>query len=991
MFIFTTTDMPKKNIPKQKILTGSLVHGFKTERVEPIPEIHTTAYIFSHAKTGARLLHLYNDDSENLFCIAFRTPVRNDTGVPHILEHSVLCGSKKFPVKDPFQEMLKGSLQTFLNALTYRDKTVYPVASQVEKDFFNLVNVYCDAVFHPLLTENTFSQEGWHFDVPDVSGPAGIKGIVYNEMKGVFSDFAAHVARTTMAGLMPDTTYAFESGGDPEHIPDLSYEEFTAFHRRFYHPSNSYIFLYGNVASEKTLRFLNENYLNGFSTAPPGSALTPQPLWQSPRALTFGAPAPKEDDGTATVLLAWIFGESRDPVSVLCGTVLGHYLLGTESSPLKRALVDSGLGEDIDDASGFGVEAVQSVFSAGLRKAKPENAEKIESLILAVLKQQADNGMNGELLEGALRQVEFRLREVDGGHFPYHLKLADRCYNSWLYDGDPLAHLAFEKPLSSVKARMSADCSFFREIIRKHLIDNPNRLLSVIIASSKKGDDLQQQSERQAAKLSASFSPADRERYRVLTRELITLQCTPASASALASLPRLAKTDLPPNESEVPCVIGSAGAAALYNQPIFTSGIVYLDIGFDLRGVPYELIRFLPLYLELLGRCGAAGRSYEQMATRITLATGGIGASSFSRTIAGTCDNLFLHSFMHAKCLLPRFSEMLGILLDLFTQPDLSNRKQINDVLLEMRNGLNASIIGSGHQVAMLLASSRLSHSRFTEELMGGLSQLRFLDNLVRKNDVDEITLCLGRLHSFMINKNACTVSVTADDPKALTREIASFVEDLPGQTLSLQTALPETFAPVTPSGIEISSAVNFTARAWRLDAFSPEEYGLLFLLARYLSTGYLWDKVRVEGGAYGGMSSMSTAHPVFVCASYRDPNLASTLAHFEKGLRSIAAGVSIDALDQSIIGAIGSIDRPRPPHRRGFSETIDRLCGYTPEARQRLREAVLSATPEKLKNAAQKVLDTKESATAALGSAAAFDRAEKDGLKFNREPLLRT
>jgi Zn-dependent M16 (insulinase) family peptidase len=982
--------MTVKQPPRQDIKKNQTLHGFKAARVEAIPELHATAYVFTHVKTGARLLHLYNDDPENLFSIAFRTPVHDDTGVPHILEHSVLCGSKKFPVKDPFQEMLKGSLQTFLNALTYRDKTVYPVASQLEKDFFNLADVYCDAVFRPLLTQNTFYQEGWHFEARDDAKPVGIKGIVYNEMKGVFSDFASHVARRTVAGLMPDTPYAFESGGDPEHIPDLSHEGFTAFHRRFYHPSNSYFFLYGNIASEKTLQFLNDNYLAGYAAAPPDSAIPPQPLWQSPRILSIEAPAPKEDDGTATVLLVWIFGESIDPLSVLCGTVLSHYLLGTESSPLKRALVDSGLGEDLDDASGFGVEAVQSVFAAGLRKTKPIDAKKIEEIVLAALREQVDNGMNDELFEGALRQVEFHLREVDGGHFPHHLRLADRCYNSWLYNGDPLAHLAFEKTLAEIKKRRKTGDSFFRETIRKNLLENPHRLLATIAASSEKGKELEQQTERQALLLASAFSPSDLERCRDLTRELIRQQNTPPSAEALATLPRLAKSDLPPKGFDVPCSTGTIAGVPFYRHPIFTSGIVYFDIGFDLHEVTPALIPYLPLYLELLRRCGAAEFSYEQMATRVALATGGIGASSFARTVIGTHNDLFFHTFIHGKSLLSRFSEMLDILSDFFTKPDLSNGKQIKDILLEARNNLNASIIGAGHQMAMLLASSRLSHSRCVEEKLGGLSQLRFLDTIVRKNDIDEIIPSLGRLHSFMINKNTCIVSVTADDPEALTREIASFIENLPGQTVSPKTTAPETVSPASAQGIEIASAVNFTARAWRLDAFTPEIYGLLFLMARHLSTGYLWDKVRVEGGAYGGMSSMSIAHPVFACASYRDPNLAATLAHFEKGLASIAKGVEQAALDQSIIGAIGQIDHPKPPHGRGFGETLDRLCGYTPEARLRLREAVLSATPEKLRKTAQKILDTKESAVAVLGSAAAFDGAEKEGVKFEREPLLK-
>ncbi len=785
--------MTTKKPPLQNIESGEIVHGFIVERVAPIDELHATAYIYKHAKTNARLLHLYNDEPENLFSIAFRTPVYDNTGVPHILEHSVLCGSQKFPVKDPFQEMLKGSLQTFLNALTYRDKTVYPVASQVEKDFYNLVNVYCDAVFHPLLSENTFYQEGWHFDVKDPSKGVGIKGIVYNEMKGVFSDFTSHVSRRTISGLMPDTTYAFESGGDPEQIPCLTYGGFISFYRRFYHPSNAFIFLYGNLPSEKTLRFLSENYLNGYSAQAPHSTIAPQPLWHEPRTLEINAPASREDDGTATVLVSWIFGNTTDPLSVLSGVVLNHYLLGTESSPLKRALVDSGLGQDLDDISGFDIEAIQSVFIAGLRKARPENAEKILQIVLATLREQVELGMDNNLIEGALRQVEFHLREVNNGHMPYHLKLAERCYNAWLYGGDPLAHLAFEKTLADLKERRKANDAYFREIIRKNLLENNHRLLSVIVASSAKGRELETQTVALAEKLSASFAPDDMRRYHAITQELIAQQSRPPSAEAIQTLPRLSLADLPAREFKVPCDLFAIGDVPCYAHPIFTSNIVYFDIGFDLRKLPEDLVPYLTLYLELLRRCGAGTYTYEQMAVRTALITGGIGASSFCRTLIGTWNELFFHAFVHGKSLRSRFDDMLDILHDLLVTPDLTNKKQIQDLILEERNSLSAAIIGNGHQMAMLSSSSRLSWSRHIEELLGGISQLRFLDRLVRSNGVETAIPALERLHAAMIDRNSCLLSVTTDEPETLRDSIEgihrSVADSRPGHSTSLGNA----------------------------------------------------------------------------------------------------------------------------------------------------------------------------------------------------------
>lgn len=978
-----------KAVPQQKINENSVIRGFILERIESIAELHSTAYIFKHQKTAARLLHLFNDDPNNLFSIAFRTPVYNSTGVPHILEHSVLCGSKKFPLKDPFQELLKGSLQTFLNALTYPDKTVYPVSSQVQKDFFNLVDVYCDAVFNPLLTENTFYQEGWHFDVEDLSGPVGIKGIVYNEMKGVYSNFSSHVDRKTLSSLFPDTTYFFESGGEPDHITDLNYQQFKEFHSSYYHPSNSFIFLYGNIESEKTLQFLDDNYLSHFSKISVDSAVRKQQLWDSARELTIEAPAPKEDDGTATVAVSWIFGDTTDPFLILSGRILTHYLLGTESSPLKRALVDSGLGEDLDDISGFDTDLIQSVFAAGLRKCDPNNAQKIENIILNTLKEQAEKGLDTQLLEGALRQVEFSLREVIGGHFPYNLRLAERCYRSWIYGGDPCAHLAFENPLSSIKEKLKNGEPLFTRLIRSCLLDNNHRLRSTVIASSEMGKKLEQQTEKHAAELTVSLTDDLKKQYHTLTQSLLQQQKTPPSEKALATLPKLLKSDLPRYEREIPTEIISINGVPLYNHQLFTSGIVYLDIGFDLRAVPQHLLPYLPIYSELITRCGAAGNSYEKMAIRTALSTGGIDSSVICKTHI-VSNELFFHTFIHSKSLQPRFGEMLEIIKDLLLSPDLGNSKQIHDILLEERNGLHSSIIGAGHQFAMTHAASFLWPSRFIDEQLGGISQLRFLDNLVKNDAIDQIIASVSQLHQAIVNRNGCVISITSDNPSLVNEQLQDFIGTLPSAVLKPVVYNTDSLKPTNIKGVEISSAVNFVAQVWKTPKLEAESAGFLFLMSRLLSTGYLWDKVRVEGGAYGGMALMSIANPVFSCASYRDPNLKSTFDHFLGGLREIASGISPSLVDQSIIGTIGKIDAPRTPHAQGFGETMDLLLGNSRDFRQKLRDAVLNATPEVLKKTAENILNSSQKVQVVLGSEAAFDVAQSQGLSITREPLLK-
>jgi presequence protease len=969
--------------------TGQRTEGFTIERMQEIPELRSTALIALHEKSGARLVHLINEDPNNLFAIAFRTPASDDTGAPHILEHSVLCGSRKFPIKDPFQELLKGSLQTFLNALTYPDKTVYPVSSQVEADFFNLVDVYCDATFHPLLSQNTFFQEGWHFDLEKEDDPVNIKGIVYNEMKGVFSDFSSHVERKTIAHLFPDIAYRYESGGLPEHIIDLTYEKFKAFHAHFYHPSNSFIFLYGNIPSEKTLKFLSAAYLNDYRRIDVASEIEPQPLWDRPRRMEMEAPAPDSDDGFATVALSWIFGDTIDATSSLVGSVLYHYLLGTESAPLKRALIDSRLGEDLDDITGFTAEFVQSVFCVGLRKTRPDRAEAVFKIVSDTLASEAENGLDEELLEGSIRQIEFRLREIsDAGRFPYNLLLAERCFRSWLYGGDPLAYLAFEKNIAFVRDKKNGGSRFFSDKLRKLLLENKHRLLTVIKASVEMGKKLETQTSLHAERLGGHFTESDKTTCRHITEQLIREQKMPNAPEALAALPRLKKTDLPQKNRDVPATMTSITGRPAYLHPLFTSGIVYLDIGFDCSAVPRNLLDFLPLYVRLASSCGAAGFSYEAMAKKVALATGGIHGSLLCETKAGENEALVFDYFLHGKALMKRVADMMSLFSDLLLAPDLSNTTHINNLLFEMRNDLNASVIGSGHLFAVTHSASRLIKSKYFDELLGGITQLRFLDGLLKRFDAPMIVEKMETLHTLLVNKSRCMVSVTADDPDAVIPEIAKLLSKLPEKCpasadLTFNKRLESAY------GIEISSSVNFTAKTWKCKDFGPLDIGHYYVLSKNLSTEYLWNKVRVEGGAYGGMAPFSSGHPVFSCASYRDPNLLSTLRHFETGLSQIVSHLDSAGLDQSIIATIGRMDTPKTPHEKGFDETVALLCGRSRDFRATVRESVLGATPESIRQIARRLLDEKETAITVLGGGSALEEAQKEGLELNREALL--
>lgn len=969
---------------------GQKMHGCVVEQITQIPELRSEAVLFTHETTGARILHLFNEDKNNLFCIGFRTPVYNNTGVPHIIEHSVLSGSRKFPLKDPFKEMLKGSLQTFLNAITYPDKTIYPVSSQVERDFYNLVDVYCDAVFNPLLSETTFAQEGWHFDLEKPDIPISIKGIVYNEMKGVYSDFRSHVARKTLSALFPDTTYFFESGGEPEHIPELTYEQFKRFHEQYYHPSNAFVVLYGTIPSEKSLAFLHTNYLSRFSYRAVDSHIPLQKPWDMPRRIHITAPSSKEDDGTASVIVSWLTGAVTDPMQVLLGKILSHYFFDNEGSPLRRALIDSGLGEDLDDMCGYDPDLVQGLFCAGLRKTKPGHANAIVKIIFDTLQTEVQKGLDADLLEGSIRQIEFRLREIsDGGHFPYNLMLAERVYRSWIYGGNPLAHLQFDAPLQLIKNHKSAGVDFFVQALHAMLIHNTHYLVSVVEASSDMGEELGKKTERQAAALTEHFTEADRKQWHELTQRILEDQKKPPSAEALATLPKLHRADLPKENEKVPVFLKNLGEVPVYTHPLFTSGIVYVDIGFDMATLPVDLLPYFPFYSELLTRCGAGGFSYQEMAKRISLCTGGISTSDICSTKFQTSDDVALYCFFHGKALHERVDDMLGVFVDYFKTPELDNEKLITDILLETRNELQGSVIRSGNYFAITNSGSRLSKSKYIDELFDGVFQLRFLDTLIKKNALADVIAAMKRLHNIIINRKACALSITCDDPSKYMPSLKALVDSLPVRQCAPVTIDFKPQHETLPLAIEISSSVNFVARSWDLEALTPESMGEYFLLSRNLSTGYLWDSVRVEGGAYGGMAIISSAHPVFSCASYRDPNCAKTLDNFEKGLIHAMKKLTEDDVDQSVVGAIGKLDHPRSPHAKGFGETAALLCGHTEELRQHIRDAILGCSVKVLAKRAKRLLNQKKNAITVFGSADAFTQAEKEGLTLHRERLL--
>ncbi|MFP4551140.1 MAG: insulinase family protein, partial [Spirochaetales bacterium] len=518
------------------------VHGFQLLEEHSLPEHRARGFWYRHEATGAQVFHMHTDDPENLFAFAFKTLPSDSTGVAHILEHTVLCGSRHFPVKDPFIRLVQGSLNTFVNAMTYPDKTVYPAASTVEQDLFNIMQVYGDAVFFPLLKEAFFKQEGHRLQF-DGEDKLELTGIVYNEMKGNYSDHDNIVGRSVHRYLMPDTVYGHDSGGDPASIPDLTYEDFLGFHRTYYHPSNARIFLYGDIPSDRYLDFLNREFLSHFERLEAGVKIERQPRWGEPREQVITCPADGES-GTTTITMSWLLDPEPDERSMLEFELLSYILLGSSAGPLRKRLIESGLGDDLSAASGTETGLREMIFGVGLRGTAPDKKEAVSSLILDSLRVIATEGISSDLVEASLRKVEFRHREIKGG-IPNGLRFMDRSLRGWLHGRTPYETLHFEDPFEAIRGEIKPGSRFFEKLIENHLLGNQHRLVTVVRPDSKHREREQAQVAARLADIESGFSEEDREHLRGEQAELEELQSAPDSPEAIASLPFLKTSDLP--------------------------------------------------------------------------------------------------------------------------------------------------------------------------------------------------------------------------------------------------------------------------------------------------------------------------------------------------------------------------------------------------------------------------------------------------------------
>lgn len=949
------------DIPAPTHARGDEAHGFRIDAVTELQDIRARCYECTHLRTGAKLLHLHCHDEENLYAIAFRTPPKDSTGVPHILEHCVLAGSEKYPVKDAFNELGKSTLNTFLNAMTWPDKTLYPVCSPVHADYFNLAAVYTDLVLHPLITQQTFQQEGHHLELAnpdDLNSDLIISGVVYNEMKGAYSSPDRIVDKAVQEGLYPDNAYGVDSGGDPEAIPSLTYEQFREFHRTYYSPNNARWYLYGDIPLDRHLAFIS-GQLKGFEPVPVNSAIQEQPRWASPRRTEAAYPIGPEDDPAAKTFInvAWMVDSMTRPEQVLLFDILEEALVGSAAGPLRKALIDSGLGQDLSPVTGHDTDYLQTLFAVGLRGSEPDRAEQVENLILDTLKKIAEDGLDPELLKAAFHQIEFKGKEIVP---PFPVMLLIRAASPANYGADPKSSLEFGLLIENIRARYAADPALFSRLIREWLLQNPHRLLSVVRPSKTLSAEQEAAFRAKMAERSASMTVSDLRRTQAEARRLREAQETPDPPEALARLPKLNLADVPRRVRAVPTQRRESRGVAVLEHEIFSNGVAYLDLALDISDLDDETTLYAPLLGRATAGLGAAGLNYAQMATRIASATDGVESEPIAGRRLRDGRTFQLLAF-RGKALGRNLGELTAILRDLLTASDTTDHRRIRDLVLEARNGLFSYVIPSGHLFAFYRAGASLSLSRYRLEQWLGCTQVRFLSGLVRQveREVAPVAERLAALQRRVFTRDRLLVNVTGDPGlvAALRPHIEDLVAALPeGRPGTPVTALPD----VPPSvGVAIPAQVNYVGRVLPVGDLLQPAAPAMEMLASILSSDFLYQKLRVQGGAYGGFSFYDPYDGLLPLLSYRDPHLLETLDVYDQVSDFIRSGaLTGDLLQRSKIGAIGGFDRILSPAQQGFAALRYHLLGVTDEDRRRFRDGLFEVTVERIRLEALPVVE---------------------------------
>ncbi len=951
--------------PTERLLEpGQELDGFVVQEVTPLAELRAVAYRLEHPTSGARLLHLHAEDRENLFCVCFPTPPPDDSGVPHILEHCVLAGSRKFPVKEPFFEMARMSMATFLNALTGWECTYYPVASNVRADLFNLSDVYFDAVFHPLLSEDAFRREGHHLAPARADQPLGaltVNGIVYNEMKAAFSDPEQRLRRTSMRRLFPDTLYGRESGGEPEQIPELTYRDFKRFHETYSHPSNAFFFLYGDLPTPEHTRFLGPR-LAPFERRDVPLTIERQSRWLAPRAVerTYSIGRDEAATGRTYALLSWIVGDATEPEEVVSFDILGRALVGHDAAPLKKAIIDSGLGQDLVQ-SGFRPLGLESLFCVGLKGTEPERAGQFFDLVLRTLAEVADKGLSREAIEAARLQAAYESLEILPT-FPIHTM--DRAISPWILGGDPLSFLTMRKHFESVRRRLDADPGYLPGLIRQRLLDNPHRLSTVLRPDREWSARTDADFSRKMQEVRASLSDDETARLAEQALELERQAAAPNSPEVLALLPQLAIAELPVRPQPLPTRVEDlSGGCELLVNDVVTNGVNYLHVDLDLEGLPEELWPYLSLYGAAIVRLGAAGAGYEEMARRKAHNTGGVTTDTQFLTHAVDPARSVCTFGLALKALDETFAPALQLLGELLFELDCRDFARLHEVLVQARAAARTRLVHRGRQTATDHAARSLTREAARVATVRGLPWLSLLERLVPRFDEEKEGLAskLEAIRDFLLVRGRLKASFTGSAGHLST--VRGSLDGWLGRMRDASgSAAPGEFALGAGrrrDGLAAPIQVAHCARVCLAPHYSHPDQPLLALGAQLLHHDYVLREVRLKGNAYGAWCVYDGFERLFRFGSYADPHIASTLDVFE-GAAGHARGAdwSQKDVDRAIVATAKTYHRPIRPEQVTRTALTHRQLGLTPELREASYTRILQARAGDVKRALLAMLD---------------------------------
>lgn len=920
--------------------------GFRLDRIERIDEINGTAYEMKHEKSGARLIYIDSPDSNKVFNIAFRTTPHNSTGVAHIMEHSVLCGSRKFPLKEPFVELVKGSLNTFLNAMTYPDKTMYPVASKNDKDFHNLMDVYLDAVFYPRVREDAeiVMQEGWHYELENADDELTYKGVVFNEMKGVYSSPDSVLERQMMRELFPDTTYGVDSGGDPDYITDLTYEEFQEFYRVHYHPSNSYIFLYGDMNIEEQLAFLNDEYLSHFDAIAVHTEVALQAPFTEGKVVSYPYSVGSEEptDNRTLHSFAYVLPDVT-PEHSLAFEVLTHALLTSPAAPLKQALVKAGIGSDV---SGYYLDSIrQPMWTVQATGSNLDKQADLQRIVESTLQELCDKGLDKELLEASLNSIEFALRESDFGGRPIGLAYIIRMMDNWLYDNDPLELLHYEEALTNIRNGLAG--TYFEDLIRHSILNNNHKVLVSIYPERGLQERKDAEVKEHLAAVKANMTKEEIDAIVEQTKRLKIRQETPDSDEALASIPLLELSDLNPNMEAVERRESKIGNTTVHFVPTFTKGINYVGLYFKLNCLTEDDLFYADILSDILGRVDTSERGYEALAKDINMNLGGLSSDITAISKDGKRDEFTPLMIVRAKALHSKLPDLCRLINEVVQKADYSDDQRLTELVQEskaiwdneaFRRGnsiVSQRVMAQVSAVGKFRDNGNLGYYQKISELASNPAALPLLPEklaevarkIFRANNVDIMFVGEeGELEAF---ENLMKPLVETWDTTELSNDVLQITR-LSGN-----------------DGIVTAGKVQYVAQGGNFIDHGFKHVGPMSVLETILRYEYLWIRIRVQGGAYGAFANFYDDGNMIFC-SYRDPNLLETLDVYKELPQYLRDFTLTDReMRKYIIGTMSSLDLPMTPALRGPRAMGMYFSGAKLEDKVEFRKQVIACKPE--------------------------------------------